>query len=191
MKKIFLNTVILFLSIILIISLSACSKKNNNNNQVSISSKTNNNSISEEERNNIENVVKDFYDNLYNGNIEEALKSVDFAGMELYAELEGNVTNFKTLYNTFISSNEWKEFEANFSDTLNSVIENLREMLINDDIVNMQLSNFRITEVSEDLFKVIADVTETDNNGENSTENDFIHYVLKLDDKSYKIINAE
>ena len=111
--------------------------------------------------------------------------------MELYAELEGNVTNFKKLYNTFISSNEWKEFEANFSDTLNSVIENLREMLINDDIVNMQLSNFRITEVSEDLFKVIADVTETDNNGENSTENDFIHYVLKLDDKSYKIINAE
>jgi len=48
--------------------------------------------------------VQNFYNSYYSGEIEKAANLIDFAGMEVYNQQNGDLENFKDVYEVYIKS---------------------------------------------------------------------------------------
>ena len=177
MKKKLRFIVFALMLIILVFVLAGCDNKNENiTNNIQ---NTNSNSIELAKK-----VIQDFYDNYYAGNLEEAIKLVDFAGMEVYEELsqDGDFSNFKKLYEMYIKTEEWASYKVDIEKNLDVIIQNMNAVC--------ELSNFDVNKISEDLYKVSVNIKEIDSEGKETNSENFEHYVFKVDNQ-YKIVYAD
>jgi hypothetical protein len=117
------------------------------------------------------------------------LELIDFAGVEVYSELE-DLSNCKEVYNVYVESSEWKEYKAQIESSWDSMVESLSNMKDSEKSSDIELSNYKTEEVSLDLCRVLVDIKETNSDGTVIESQGFEHYVLKTDD-GYKIIYAE
>lgn len=176
MKKRILNVFFGLSIVFCLLSLCGCSKKEENK-------------LSPEES--AKQTVQAFYDNYYSNNIERAINLIDFAGMEVYNEQDGELDNFKEIYNLYINSDEWKEYKLQIESSWKNIAESLKSSSENIQMPKIELSNIKVETVSEDVYRVIADIKETNNSGEIIESGEFEHYVFKDNNGDYKIIYAE
>jgi len=55
----------------------------------------------------------------------------------------------------------------------------------------VELSNFKVEEVSTDIFRVLANIKEINKEGKTIESGDFEHYIFKNTKDEYKIIYVE
>ena len=135
-------------------------------------------------------IVKEFYQELYHGTVEEAIDLIDMCGVEVYIEAGGDLEDFKDLYNLYKDSQEWAEYEATINESMDQMIENIRSG-IEQNTMNIEVTNYNAVKVSKDLYKVTADVTEYLADGNEKYGKDVPHYVLKRDDGEFKLVYFE
>lgn len=135
--------------------------------------------------------VQNFYKNYYSGEIEKAVELIDFAGMEVYNQQNGDLEDFKAVYDIYIKSEEWKEYESSLKESWKEVIENLNDSIKDTKMPKVELNNFKIEQVSTDVYRVLATIKEIDEDGKTIETGEFEHYIFKNNKGEYKIIYTE
>ncbi|MCI8309646.1 MAG: hypothetical protein HFJ45_05580 [Clostridia bacterium] len=136
-------------------------------------------------------VIKKFYNSYYYGDIEDSMKLIDFAGMEVYDQLGGKLQNFKETYDIYIKSDDWEEYDSQIKASWDSMVSNYKSSIENVELPDIELSNFKVQEVSTNLYKVTVDIKETNADGKVNESGEFAHYVFKNINNEYKVVYAE
>ena len=135
--------------------------------------------------------VQAFYDKYYSGNVEEAVGLIDLAGVEVYNEQNGELDNYKELYNIYIESEDWSKYKTQIEKSWDGVIKDSKESMEGTQIPKVELSDFQIENVSKDVYRVVVNINEINNSGDVIESGKLEHYVFKNNNGEYKIIYVE
>lgn len=178
MKKKILNIALILMLIISLFVLTACGEN------------------SEEEEKTVKpedeavKVVEDFYDYAVELDYKSMFELIDFAGMSVYQEIEDDgLDEFKVKYEEYIESEEWKEMEEQVDSLVDSMVSMMESSEDEETIGTTEILSTEVEEISEDLYKVDAEIKTVDSDGEETIEN-LAHYVFKSGDE-YKIVYAD